>query len=128
MIEWVHGDEKEYERRRDARLAGLIERGMSFVYDASVDRSWSRLKQKLGEAGYAWFIVSMDLSKGFLTQLQSVKRYDESIKYLNKSIADHDTFVEHYGADISLHILDSTFRDRLELSDIALKQWLEGRF
>lgn len=117
-------EEGEYEKRRNTRLANLVASGTSFIYDASVDRGWAKLKEKIEEAGYAWFIVSMDLSKELLARLQSTKQYDDALTYLERSIADHEAFLERHGVDVALHISDATFGDRTELSGKALRQWL----
>lgn len=33
---------QEYEKRRDERLKEIVEKNISFIYDASVDREWGK--------------------------------------------------------------------------------------
>ncbi len=122
-------DDKEYERRRDARLKEMAKRGVPFIYDASIDRKWRLLKEKLGEFGYTWFVVSMDLSKNFLATLyksQGLCCYRYRVGELDRLIKEHEDFLAHCGNEVAVSISDETFKDRLVLVGEALEQWLAG--
>lgn len=124
-------DVGEYERRRNSRLEDLGKRGVSFIYDASVDRDWALLKENVAPLGYRTFVISMDLGQEFLASLYARKMkhnqgYAEFLARIESSLADHKSFLEKHGGEVSLHIDDASFADRLEMSYIKVKDWLEG--
>ncbi len=113
----------EYLNRRNARGKEIIGNGKSFIYDASVDREWKQLKEWLDEANYKYFIISLDLSPDFLKKLYAAKQYNESLERIDQIISDHENFIKNHSDKIALHIDDSTFYDRLEMSYRAAKQF-----
>lgn len=115
-------NEEEYLNRRNARGKEIIESGKSFIYDASVDREWKQLKDWLDEANYQCFVISLDLSSDFLKKLYEAKKYNESLERIDEIVSDHENFIKNHGDQIKLHIDDSTFHDRLEISYKALKE------
>jgi cytidylate kinase len=119
-------DVDEYIKRRDERGKLLIRSGKSFIYDASIDREWSRLKSWLSEGGYAHFIISLDLSKDFLTRLYGATGYNgsETMSRIDKLMGDHERFLETYGTDVGIHIKDEDFPDRLGKSLTAVEEWV----
>lgn len=121
----LHFDQEEYLRRRDARGKKLINSGMSFIYDASVDREWSRLNDWLVGAGYQTFVISLDLSKAFLEKLYQAKGYTEGNR-LDLLLQQHNDFLERYGNVVNLHITDKEFAQRLEVARQAVQIWLKS--
>lgn len=117
-------NDEEYEKRRDQRLEEIVKRGLSFIYDASVDREWVNFKRKIGPYGYHIFIISLDLSKEFLMSLHKTKGYQETLRRIDSLVADHDKFLAQYRSEVGLHISDKDFADRIELSYHKLKDWL----
>ncbi len=116
-------DEKEYLKRRDERIDELLKKGSSFIYDASIDRVWKDWKDRL-LGKYEVFMISFDLSKGFIMELYAAKKYDESIRDVDKFIADHDKFLEEFADKVNLQITDENFKDRLRLSYEAAERWM----
>ena len=117
-------NQNEYEKRRDERLKDLLGRGVCFIYDASVDREWDKLKSWLEEAGYEWFVISLDFSYEFMQRLQETKGYTESIQSLDESVKQHRKFVMDYSSDIGFHLTDDQFPNRLAVCLDAAKRWL----
>ena len=87
--------EMEYLKRRDDRIHQIVNSGMSFIYDASVDRIWKDKKifwRK--ELGYNVFIISLDLSKELLVKLYNAKKYNETLLRIDELIEDHHIFLD----------------------------------
>lgn len=120
-------NEDEFIYRRDKRGQEILLSGISFIYDASIDREWKRLKPRLQEAGYQYYIISLDLSLNFLTKLYTIKHYDESLARIDDLIFDHQNFLKEYNEEINLRIDDSTFYDRLKISYDAVSQILKHK-
>lgn len=117
-------DQQEYERRRDERLEVLLTGGKAFIYDASVDRQWERLKEKFGNKGYRWFLVSMDMTKDFLHDLYELKGYEQAVRTMDRFLEDHKLFLQQYEEDVNLHIDERNFANRLEEARMGLEFWL----
>lgn len=117
--------QEEYKKRRDERLKEILSAGKPFIYDASVDRKWSEFKKQLEEAGYHWFIINLDLSKGFLTKLYQTKGYTESLKRIDQLLTEHQVFLTNHNSEINVHITDQTFSNRLGISAKALAAWIK---
>ena len=113
--------DQEYKKRRDDRLEAVLERNISFIYDASIDREWQKLHEWLLNYNYAWFIISLDLSKDLLVKLYKIKGYGESMERIDQLISDHDNFLLKHGQEINLHISDAEFDERLSLCYEKLK-------
>lgn len=120
-------DSKEYLKRRDLRLEEIIKSGNSFIYDASVDRAWKKLKEKLTLFSYDFFIVSLDLSKELLTKLYQSKRYLIALKRIDELIQDHNNFLDQYLKDVGLQIKDGDFINRMQISYSGVKNYLERK-
>lgn len=108
-------DNDEYLKRRNTRLQNTLKSGKSFIYDASIDREWPKLNEKLRKFNYTWFVISLNLSKEFIRGLYEAKGYNESLKRLDSLIKDHDNFLK-YHHEIDLEITDANFKNRLNLS------------
>ena len=114
---------EEHKKRRDERLEDIIKTGLSFIYDASVDREWLNLKQNTKIYDYKIFVISLDLSKNFLVSLYKIKGYHEDL--IDGFISDHETFLKQYPDAVGLHLSDNEFKNRLELSYQKVKNWLK---
>jgi len=114
-------DQIEYERRRDERLNDIIKSNKSFIYDASIDRIWGEKNSELLEAGYKYYIISLDLSLDFLKRLYAIKSYTESTE---RFVNDHQKFLESYSSYVNLHITDGDFPNRLLIAYNGVKEWL----
>ena len=117
-------NEDEFKVRRDNRMRGLIGGGKSFIFDASIDREWKNYREAALGEGYKVFIISMDLSKDFLIKLYRAKGYEESLKRVDQLYSDHEKFLNDFNEDVSLHITDEDFKDRLTLSENKLRNFL----
>ena len=118
-------DKEEYLTRRGERLGEIMKNRTSFIYDASVDRRWEKLKKTLSKNNYKFFIISLDLSKEFLKDLYEAKGYNESLERLDELVQDHEDFLSHYSDDIGIHISDEDFGDRCEISFRATSEFLQ---
>ena len=74
----------EAKKRIKERLNLVIQEGSSFIYDASVDRTWWDLKEILIRNWYEFFIISIDLDKETLLDFYKIKWYSESMKMIDK--------------------------------------------
>lgn len=108
-------NEEEYKKRRNERVRSILEKGTSFIYDASIDREWKTLHEWLVANGYDWFIISLDLSRNFLHKLYRAKGYHDSMKVLDQFIVDHENFLNEFGLEVDVHISDNEFGERLKL-------------
>ena len=113
-------------RRRDTRLKQLINTSRDFVLDASIDRSWPKLKEMLEKQEYQWLIINFDLSLDFLRKLYKAKDYKE-LALLEKCFAEHKNFLHDYGEAINYTINDENFANRLENSLEAVKEFVNYR-
>jgi len=119
-------DSAEHIKRRDSMLKEIIENGVSFICDASVDREWNEYKKRLIANNYQWFIVSLDLSKDFLVHLYKAKGYDESLKRVDELVNDHNVFLENNKEDVGLHITDEDFKKRCQISYEKTLYWIKS--
>lgn len=116
-------DEEKFLKTRDERLKDILDRRISFIYDASVDRRWKLLKGWLQEYGYKWIIISIDLSKDFLMDLYKLKDYDDSLKFIDRIISEHTDFLINFSGEVLVHINDENFSDRLAICFQAVKEY-----
>lgn len=116
-------EEREFLRRRGVAVNAIFASGKDFIYDASVDRAWEEQAEFLRKTGYAFLLISLDLSKDFLLKLYESKKYDPS--WLDPYIADHEHFLRNYDKDIAIHITDADFLNRLNVSLEAARNFLE---
>ena len=117
-------DEKIYSQRIDGRLMSILKKGISFIFDASVDRKFQDMRKKLDYHGYYFFTISLDFSKDFLEKLYVSKDYTDYLS-LQRTLKDHELFIQKNKKIINLHLRDSQFKDRLILSLDAIKRWLK---
>jgi predicted kinase len=108
-------DQEEYVKRRDDRLKKIVESGISFICDASIDREYKQIKELLDQYGYQKKIISFDLSREFLKELFQAKNYTE-INSIETWLNDHNQFLADYNQEVDLHITDENFAERLNLS------------
>jgi len=118
-------NKEEHKKRRNIRIKEILNNGDSFILDASVDREWKNYIDDINKSGYKVFIISLDLSKELLLKLYKAKQYNEVVGKVDKSIEDHNNFLEKFGGFVNLRITDQNFSKRLELSSKKLKEWLK---
>lgn len=119
-------DSEEYTSRRNSRLKEVLESGISFICDVSVDREWSKIKEQLLANNYRWYIISLDLSKELLVKLYQVKGYNESLKIIDKLINEHNIFLEENIGDINLHLTDNDFKNRCQIGYKKTSEWINN--
>lgn len=108
-------DQERYLATRNERLKTITSLKKSFIYDASVDRSWEELIERLKNEEYNFFVISLDISKEFLQKrVKLYTTYDE--EKFNKWFMDHQNFLNKHGDVIGLSINDENFNKRLELA------------
>ncbi len=117
-------DNTEYIKRRDNRLEEITKSGLSFIYDASVDREWAKLKKGIENYGYRVFIISLDLSEKLLKSLYKAKGYHETLEKIESFITDHENFLKQYPNVVGLHLSDNEFGDRLDIGYQKVKNWI----
>jgi L-rhamnose mutarotase len=119
----------EYEKRRKERWEKLLATRQSFIYDASVDRSWPEVRQDLSNAGYEWFLIDMELTKSFLVKLYSKTGRQKAVKDLDELeyFKQHQDFMSDHSADVSLKITDDKFNGRASLAAQALNEYIKNR-
>ncbi len=108
-------DENEAQKRIKERLSNIIQNGVSFIYDASVDRKRKNLiKDILIKNNYRYFIISIDLDKKTLVDFYKAKWYNESMKRIDEVYEDHQNFLKNFSNDINMHINETNYQNRLE--------------
>lgn len=112
----------EYIRRRNERQRRLLEAGRSFIYDASIDRGWPRLKPLLKERGYDWFIIDMHISREFSEKLQR-NHGKELPDDADRWFSEHDDFHRRHDDEVGLRINDDNFGQRMDLALNAVRRW-----
>lgn len=119
-------DEAEAQKRIKERFNSVIKEWKSFIYDASVDRTWGALKEVLIKNHYNCFIISIDLDKDTLLSFYKAKSYSESIKMIDKVYEDHQKFLKDYWEDIDMHIDIKTYKNRLKNVYRAVNKWIQN--
>lgn len=114
----------EYERRAATRRGVLFDTHKSFIIDSSVDRKWEQIKQQIQNAGYAYFLISMELSEEFMMNLYSKTNRHEAIDLLPHYMEQHQNFTKQFSQDISIAITDNLFNQRLLAAEEALQKFL----
>jgi hypothetical protein len=121
---------EEFQKRAVHRYQALLKKGVSFIDDSSVDRSWkqpsSDQNYRLNGRNYDYFIISIDLSKAFIQKLHQAN-HSQSADKLDDYYDDHQKFLEQYSEDIGEHITDETFADRMDICERATKVFLVDR-
>ena len=118
-------DEQEYRIRRDHRISEVLKGGQSIIYDASIDREWKNWEGTIKKSGYEVFIISLDLSKDFLSELYTIKGYHESMARIDELFNDHEEFLKSYRHIVNLSIVDKDFKNRLDLTYSSVEDWLK---
>ena len=112
-------------KRMKSRLNSIIKEWSSFIYDASVDRTRWDLKDILIKNWYKYFIISIDLDKETLLNFYTVKSYFESMERIDKVYEDHQKFLKEFSEDISVHVNEKNYKDRLKDVYRAVSQRVE---
>jgi predicted kinase len=118
---------QEYERRSRMRRRSILSHGKPFILDGSMDRRWAEAKDELREFGYDWFLINMELSRGFLLNLYNCTGRHKAAKELDAYLKQHEDFMARFGGEISVQVTDDTFSKRCEIAAEALKKWLYER-
>lgn len=111
--------------RRDERLKKLINSKKSFIYDASIDRTWPEMKKEIERNDYRCFIISFDLTPELLAKMARAKRYGAGQELVDKWYNDHQNFLKENGEEVSLSINDNNFPNRLDISLKAVEKFLK---
>jgi hypothetical protein len=114
----------EYEKRLNDRHSELLSTQRSIIFDGSVDRTWTGRRKRLEDHGYQRYMISIELSRGFLEDLFSATGRASSIPQLNGYFEQHRVFLEEYRDDVNLEITDVNFRDRLNVAANGLREFL----
>jgi len=116
-------DETEAQKRIKERLDDIVQKGISFIYDASVDRKRkSLLKEILIKNNYKYFIISIDLNKETLLKSYRSTSNFEALKKIDKVYEDHQNFLKECSSDINLHINEDNYKERLDIVYKAVSQ------
>lgn len=115
----------EYEKRAAKRRADLFSSGRSFILDSSVDRKWQEIKHQVQEAGYAYFLINMELSREFMENLYSKTSRLKALEQLPNYMKQHQDFMKQFSQDISVTITDTIFNQRLNVSQKSLQEFLK---
>lgn len=114
----------EYAQRYEERLAEALKHKSSFIHDSSVDRRWYELKQRLLGAKYDYFLISLDLSKGFLNTLYLKTGRKSALDQLNIYYDQHEAFRRNFAQDVTVSIGDADFLKRNQITAAALSTQL----
>lgn len=122
------GGIEEYEKRQLERYRKLLASGEPFIFNGSMDRKWGERKPDLINAGYAWFMINMELSKSFLVRLfNETGRAEWAQDQLDHYLEQHADFIAAFSTDIHVEIKDENFAHRFELAADGLESFLQKR-
>ncbi len=110
---------------KEQRVQKLIASKLNFIYDASVDRFWGNDDSTYKDAGYTYFLISIDYSLEKLKQIYTNKGFTD-FKQLVKTYKQHQDFLDNYGDKVGLSLKDNDFKNRLEISLHGVQKWLES--
>lgn len=119
-------DNDEYQERRKERLNEVLGSNKSFIYDAGIERRWEELKPELEKAGYAWFVISFNLSQERLQKMRAVVGFNESQETVERWAREYKNFSNQYKDDIGLVIDDNNFAKRMELAHQKAQEFLRS--
>ena len=114
-------DKEEFEKRAEERLEEILDRELSFILDASIDRIWDKYKERFDS--YDVFVISIDISKKLLKQLYQYKGYEMNSERIDRNHQDHINFLKEYSESVDIHITDKDFNNRLEIALDGAKEW-----
>lgn len=112
--DFLKKDWDEIRKRSEERLNLIINDWKSFICDCSVDRKRWKIKESLIKNQYKYFIISIDLDKETLLNFYTVKSYYESMERIDKVYEDHQNFLKEFSDDISVHVNEKNYKDRLK--------------
>jgi len=116
----------EYERRYKERFEELLSTGNPILLDGSVDRRWAQTKNQLMVAGYAWYMIDMELSEAFLEKFFVATGRPKFLDQLPRYIKEHDQFMQKYSDDVGLQITDELFLKRLQIAADGLTKFIDS--
>lgn len=118
-------DEIEAKERMRKRLNMIIQKWISFICDASVDRTWEQIKPILIKNNYKYFIISIDLRKDTLFKFYKAKSYNEALIRIDKIMEEHNNFLRTCWDDIDLHINEEIYSKRLDIAEVKVRERLK---
>lgn len=122
----VEKDPEIFHQRVGERLEKLVKSKKSFILDASVDRKYKEIKEGLVDNGYDMFLISIDISKGYLSKFYEVKDYAKFMKEIDRFVNDHQKFLEEYGDEVDVVINDENFLNRLDICLEAVEEYIKN--
>ena len=115
-------DAQEFENRAKPRFKKLLNSKIDFILDASIDRKYYEYMDTFKD--YDTFIISIDISKDRLEDMVNAKEYTTGVgNRLDKNYEDHQEFLKEHSNDVDLHITDENFKERLEITLEAVRNW-----
>lgn len=119
---------EEFEKRLKQRVDEILAKGKPIIIDGSVDRRWIERKKQLQDFNYEWFLIDMELSKEFLTNLfNKTGRAEFVTTQLDDYLKQHEEFIDKYSSDVSIYIKDEDFKNRNEIAAEALSEFIHRR-
>ena len=117
---------REFEFRRKKMQDEILSFDRSVIFDKSVDRRWSELKESLFKYGYDCFLISLDFSVEFMTKLYTSTGRLWAVEELPAYNKQHQEFLAKYSGDVSLRLQDKDFINRVKICEEALKQFMSA--
>lgn len=117
----------QYNKRYEDRLLEALKQQSSFIHDGSVDRRWPELKQRLIDARFDYFLVSLDLSKHFLSNLYLKTGRKSALDQLDAYYEQHDVFRQNFAQDVAVSIGDNDFLKRNQITSGVLAAYLDQK-
>jgi len=117
-------DEVAFEKLRQRKFDYLLDKKLSFIYDASIDRRWQEFKNQLNDSNYDYFVISLNFSKPLVEKL--LTRRDSDLSTNDKYLSDHANFLDEFGSEVNLNLSDKDFDNQLQASLEAVEKWLKG--
>jgi hypothetical protein len=114
----------EYNQQVKEIRQNILKSGTNIIFDSSVDRKWSELKEELIRYKYEWFIISFDYSKDFMANLYTLTGRKWALDKLNAYFKQHTDFLTKYKDDISLHLTDKDFNNRIQICINAVNEYI----
>ena len=118
----IHDALNLFEANRSSRLKAMLAKKQSFIIDASVDRRWAEYKKLAEENGFAYILISFDLSRKKIMDNKARFDHVESKQQFEKWIDDHQKFFDQHAGDAQLHITDENYTQRQELMSKLVKE------
>jgi hypothetical protein len=116
---------KQYNIRVKKIRNEILSSGKSIILDSSVDRKWPELKEELIEHEYTWFLISIDFSVKFMTELYVSTGRLRAVEELQAYDKQHQEFLLKYSQDVGLNLKDKDFINRAQICIDAIRQFVD---